>query len=146
MSVRIFWVCVMKYMCAQTRPQFILSSERVFLGMEFEPMLSPKEKSPFAENFPRGGLNPRRCGQRAQTLPTSYSGPWIRMIIIINLIYIAQFDTYGILTALYIVIVYVQMQYVHVWTCMKQSYPFTYICLHINTYTVTCTNIYLPTY
>ena len=34
------------------------------------------------------------------------------IIIIINLIYIAQFDTSGILTALYIVITYTQMQYV----------------------------------
>ena len=65
----------MKCMCAQTRPRFILSSERVFWGMEFEPMLTPREKSPLPENFPRGGSNPRRCGQRAQTLPTSYSGP-----------------------------------------------------------------------
>ena len=32
----------------------------------------------------------------------------------INLIYIAQFDTNGILTALHIVIMYIQMQYVHV--------------------------------
>ena len=38
----------------------------------------------------------------------------IIIIIIINLIYIAQFDTNGILTALYIVITYMQMQYVHV--------------------------------
>ena len=38
----------------------------------------------------------------------------IIIIIIINLIYIAQFDTNGILTALYIVITYIQMQYVHV--------------------------------
>ena len=36
------------------------------------------------------------------------------IIIIINLIYIAQFDTNGILTALYIVITYIQMQYVHI--------------------------------
>ena len=36
------------------------------------------------------------------------------IIIIINLIYIAQFDTNGILIALYIVITYIQMQYVHV--------------------------------
>ena len=35
------------------------------------------------------------------------------IIIIINLIYVAQFDTNGILTALYIVITYIQMQYVH---------------------------------
>ena len=38
----------------------------------------------------------------------------IIIIIIINLIYIVQFDTNGILTALYIVITYIQMQYVHV--------------------------------
>ena len=63
----------MKCMCAQTRPRFILSSERVFWGMEFEPMLTPKEKSPLPENVPRGGSNPRRCGQRAQTLPTGRS-------------------------------------------------------------------------
>ena len=75
MNVRIFWVCAMKCMCAQTRPRFILSSERVFGGMEFEPMLTPREKYPVPENFPRGGSNPQRCGQWAQTLPTSYSGP-----------------------------------------------------------------------
>ena len=75
MNVRIFWVRAMKCMCAQTRHQFILSSERVFWGMEFEPMLTPREKSPLPETFPRGGSNPRRCGQQAQTLPTSYSGP-----------------------------------------------------------------------
>ena len=67
----------MKCMCAQTRPRFILSSERVLGGMEFEPMLTPREKSPLPENVPGGGSNPRRCGQRAQTLPTSYSGPHV---------------------------------------------------------------------
>ena len=44
-------------------------------GMEFEPMLTPRNKSPLPENFPRGGSNPRRCGQRAQTRPRSYSVP-----------------------------------------------------------------------
>ena len=38
----------------------------------------------------------------------------IIIIIIIHLIYIAQFDTNGILTALYKVIKYIQMQYVHI--------------------------------
>ena len=70
----------------------------------------------------------------------------IIIIIIINLIYIAQFDTNGILTALYIVITYIQMQYVHVCAYAEQSYKYTYTCLHIHTYTVTCTNIHLPTY
>ena len=51
----------MKCMCAQTRPRFILSSERVLGGMEFEPMLTPREKSPLPENVPRGGSNPRQC-------------------------------------------------------------------------------------
>ena len=35
--------------------------------------------------------------------------------MIINLIYIAQFDTNGILTALYIVKAYIQMQYAISW-------------------------------
>ena len=48
-----------------------------------------------------------------KALNTSSDTPLI-IIIIINLIYIAQFDTNGILTALYIVITYIQMQYVHV--------------------------------
>ena len=65
----------MKCMCAQTRPQFILSSERVFGGMEFEPMLTLREKSPLPENVPRGGSNPRHCGQRAQALPTELFRP-----------------------------------------------------------------------
>ena len=73
MNVRIFQVRAMKCMYAQTRPRFILSSEGVFGGMEFEPMLTPREKSPLSENVPRGGSNPRRCGQRAQTLPTERS-------------------------------------------------------------------------
>ena len=38
----------------------------------------------------------------------------IIMIIIRTLVCIAQFDTKGILTALCIVITYIQMQYVHV--------------------------------
>ena len=38
----------------------------------------------------------------------------ILIMIIINLIYKAQFDPKGILTALYIVITYIQMQYVHI--------------------------------
>ena len=80
MNVRIFWVRTMKCMCAQTRPRFILSSERVFGGMEFEPMLTPREKSPLPENVPRGGSNPRRCGQRAQALPTELFRP--RMVVL----------------------------------------------------------------
>ena len=38
-------------------------------------MLTPGEKSPQPENVPRGGSNPRRCGQRAQALPTELFPP-----------------------------------------------------------------------
>ena len=81
MNVRIFWVRAMKCMCAQTRPRFILSSEGVFGGMEFEPMLTPREKSPLPENVPRGGSNPRHCGQWAQALPTELFRPPVMHII-----------------------------------------------------------------
>ena len=75
MNIRIFLVRAMKCMCAQTRPRFMLSFEGVLGGKEFEPMLTPREKSPLPENVPRGGSNPRRCGQRAQTLPTELFRP-----------------------------------------------------------------------
>ena len=62
--------------CAHRLDLGLYSHPKEFLGgMEFEPMLTPREQSPLPENFPRGGSNPWRCGQRAQTLPTSYSGP-----------------------------------------------------------------------
>ena len=88
------------------------------------------------------------CLQSTHTNLSSHTGRRNKqiIIIIINLIYIAQFDTNGILTALYIVMTYIQMQYVHVCTYAEQSYKYTYTCLHIHTYTVTCTNIHLPTY
>ena len=38
-------------------------------------MLTPREKSPLPENVPRGGSNPRRCGQRAQGLPAELFRP-----------------------------------------------------------------------
>ena len=75
MNIRIFWVRAMKCMCVRTRPRFILSSEGVLGGMEFEPMLTPREKSPLPENVPWGGSNPWHCGQRAQALPTELFRP-----------------------------------------------------------------------
>ena len=60
----------------------------------------------------------------------------IIQMIIINLIYIAQFHTNGILTALYIVIKYIQTQCMHIWTYIKIMF------IHIiHVYTDTCTNI-----
>ena len=69
------WVRAMNCMCAQTRPRFILSSEGVLGGMEFEPMLTPREKSPLPENVPRGVSNPRHCGSEPKHYQLSYSGP-----------------------------------------------------------------------
>ena len=67
-------------MCAQTRPWFILSSERgLFGGMESEPMLTPREKSPLREKFSsKGGSYPRRCikqDSEPNTLPTELFRP-----------------------------------------------------------------------
>ena len=70
MTVRIFRVRAMECMCAQTRPGFILSTERVWGGMECEPMLTPWEKSPLPEkNSPQRKIEPTKldqAGQRAQ--------------------------------------------------------------------------------
>ena len=65
----------MKCMSAQTRPRFILSSEGVFWGMEFEPMLTPREKCPLPENVPRGVSNPRHFDSEPKHYQLSYSGP-----------------------------------------------------------------------
>ena len=42
------WFHAIECMCAQTRPD-ILSSESLFRGMESEPMLTPRKKSPLPE-------------------------------------------------------------------------------------------------
>ena len=62
----------------------------------------------------------------------------IIMLMIINLIYIAQFDTNSILTALYIVMKYKQMHYMHLLINMnKHSYTDTGILIYtyLRTYT-----------
>ena len=72
MNVRIFWVCAMKCMCAQTRPRFILSSERVFGGMEFEPMLTSREKIPSTEKFPQRRIEPATLWIVSPNMNTSF--------------------------------------------------------------------------
>ena len=68
------------------------------------------------------------------------------IVIMINLTYITQFDTNGILTALNIVIRYVQTHYMHLCIDLHEhSYSYTYRSLHIYTYTDTCTNTYMHT-
>ena len=75
MNVRIFWVRAMKCMCAQTRPRFILSSEGVFGGMEFEPMLTPREKSPLPKMSPEEDQTRDAVDSEPKHYQLSYSGP-----------------------------------------------------------------------
>ena len=49
MNVRIFGDIAVECMFAQTRPRFMLSSERVLGGMKSEAMLTPREKSSIPE-------------------------------------------------------------------------------------------------
>ena len=50
-----------------------------FWGMEFEPMLTPREKSPLPENVPRGVSNPRHFGSEPKHYQLSYSGPGLNL-------------------------------------------------------------------
>ena len=78
MTVRISWVRAMKCVCAQTRPRFILSSERDFFGNGVRTHVNSKGKIPSTGKFPQRRIEPATlhyAGQRAQTLPTSYSDP-----------------------------------------------------------------------
>ena len=56
----------MKCMCAQTRPQCTLSSKKSFGGMESEPMLTPREKSPLPEAQRIGSMALHHTGKLAQ--------------------------------------------------------------------------------
>ena len=62
----------MRCMYAQTRPRFILSSEGVLEGMEFEPMLTPREKSPLPKMSPE---EDRTRDAVDTTLPTELFRP-----------------------------------------------------------------------
>ena len=77
MKVRVFWVCVMESISAQTRPQFILSPERVSWGMVSEPMITPMEISPLLEGSNKSQTHnaesPRTASQTNYWL--SYSSP-----------------------------------------------------------------------
>ena len=72
----------MKCMYAQTRPRFILSSEGVLGGMEFEPMLTPREKSPLPKMSPEEDRTRDAVDSEPKHYQLSYSGP--RMISILR--------------------------------------------------------------
>ena len=74
MNVSIFWVRVMKCMCAHT-DLGLYSHPKEFWGEWSLNPCKPREKSPLPENFPRGGSNPRHHGQRAHALPTELFRP-----------------------------------------------------------------------
>ena len=57
MNVGIFWVRAMKCMCAQSRPRFILSSERVFGEWSLNPCLL-QGKNPSSGKFPQRRIEP----------------------------------------------------------------------------------------
>ena len=65
----------MKCMYAQTRPRFILSSEGVFGGMEFEPMLTPREKSPLPKMSPEEDRTRDAVDSEPKHYQLSYSSP-----------------------------------------------------------------------
>ena len=65
----------MKCMYAQTRLRFILSSEGVFGGMEFEPMLTPREKSPLPKMSPEEDRTRDAVDSEPKHYQLSYSGP-----------------------------------------------------------------------
>ena len=90
MNVRIFWVCAMKCMYAQTRPRFILSSEGVFGGMEFEPMLTPREKSPLPKMSPEEDRTRDTVDSEPKHYQLSYSGP---LLILFVVSCISMYDT-----------------------------------------------------
>ena len=73
----------MKCMCAQTRPQCTLSSKKSFGGMESEPMLTPREKSPLPEAQRIGPMTLHHTGQSDQhttdrAIPASKPGTQLR--------------------------------------------------------------------
>ena len=62
----------MEYQGPETRPQFILSSKKSFGGMESEPMLTPREKSPLPENFSTEGDGTHNAESVRTASPTHY--------------------------------------------------------------------------
>ena len=53
----------------------LYSHPKEFWGNGVWTHVNSKGKIPSTENVPRGGSNPRRCGQRAQALPTELFRP-----------------------------------------------------------------------
>ena len=75
----------MKCMYAQTRPRFILSSEGVFGGLEFEPMLTPREKSPLPKMSPEEDRTRDAVDSEPKHYQLSYSGPILQLKLLASI-------------------------------------------------------------
>ena len=71
MSVGIFWVCAMECMCAQTRPQFILSSKRIFWRNGVGTLVS-NGKNPLFRKFSSGEDQTHNAAYSRTAIPTHY--------------------------------------------------------------------------
>ena len=81
----------MKCMCAQTRPRFILSSEGVFGGMEFELMLTPREKSPLPKMSPEEDRTCDAVDSKPKHYQLSYSGPPFSLSFVFSFVHHTYF-------------------------------------------------------
>ena len=89
----------MKCMYAQTRPRFILSSEGVFGGMEFEPMLTPREKSPLPKMSPEEDRTRNTVDSEPKHYQLSYSGPPLTKVNIMILTRMSPLDESAVTAA-----------------------------------------------
>ena len=69
--------CDEMHVCT-TRLRFILSSEGVLGGMEFEPMLTPRKKSPLPKMSPEEDRTRDAVDSEPKHYQLSYSGPPVR--------------------------------------------------------------------
>ena len=80
-------LCDGMHVCMDKTSIYTLT-RKSFGGMESEPMLTPRGKSPLPEKIlPRGGLNPRHCikqDSEPSTLSTSYPGPIFHCITLLS--------------------------------------------------------------
>ena len=83
MNVRIFWVHAMKCMCAQTRPRFILSSERVFLGNGVWTHVNSKGKIPSTRKFPQRRIEPATLWTASPNTTNELSRPNIAAVSVL---------------------------------------------------------------
>ena len=94
----------MKCMYAQTRPRFILSSERVLVGMEFEPMLTPREKSPLPKMSPEEDRTLDAVDSEPKHYQLSYSGPVALFKTVANVTVVAVF-TNGLCSSFVVILI-----------------------------------------